>query len=317
MRCRNSRETESNRLDPVIMRVFQRFRHWFDAGAPSGPSASIPRSPRNGKPAVLEIRASVATNPGCVRAENQDAAIFSRPADDRSLVTHGVIALVADGMGGCNGGEVASAMACEGIPKAYFAGNGPAPAALRAALEAVNAEIYQAAQAQPDLRGMGTTAVAFAITASHGWLAYVGDSRLYLIRGGQIYRMSEDHSMVFEMVHKGLLTAEEARNHEDRNVLSRALGSRPQVEVSCWEEPFPIQPGDRYLLCSDGLHDLVTDEKMLELANSGELSEATENLVRTANENGGHDNISVILLEAVEAEPSRSRPAPTREYRSP
>jgi len=299
------------------MRVFQRVRHWFGAGAPAGPSASVPRPNQNGKPAVLEIRVSVATNPGCVRAENQDAAIFSRPADDRALATHGVIALVADGMGGCNGGEVASSMACEKIPKAYFAGNGPTPAALRAAFETANAEIYQAAQAQPGLRGMGTTAVAFAITSSHGWLAYVGDSRLYLVRRGQIYRMSEDHSVVFEMVHRGLLTAEEARNHEDRNVLSRALGSRPQVEVSCWDEPFPIQPGDRYLLCSDGLHDLVTDQTMLDLARSGELSVATANLVRTANENGGHDNISVILLEAVDGEPLRSTPAPTREYRLP
>jgi protein phosphatase len=293
--------------------MFQRVRDWFDPGAPGCHSPAVPRS--NWKPGVLEIRASVATNPGCVRTENQDAAVFSRPADDRALATHGVIALVADGMGGCNGGEVASGLACQKIPKTYFASNGPAPAALRASLEAVNAEIYQAAQAQPDLRGMGTTAVAFAITSSHGWLAYVGDSRLYLIRRGQIYRMSEDHSVVFDMVHQGLLTAEEARNHEDRNVLSRALGSHSQVEVSCWEEPFPIQPGDRFLLCSDGLHDLVTDEKMLELAQSGELGAATERLVRTANENGGYDNISVILLEAVDPAAVRSRPGPTREYR--
>jgi protein phosphatase len=140
---------------------------------------------------------------------------------------------------------------------------------------------------------------------------------LYLIRRGQIYRMSEDHSMVFEMVHQGLLTREEARNHQDRNVLSRALGSRPQVEVSCWDEPFPIQPGDRFLLCSDGLHDLVTDEKMLELANSGDVGMATERLVRSANENGGYDNISVILLEAVDQEAARLRPGATREYRIP
>lgn len=271
----------------------------------------------SGKPEVLEIHASVATNPGCIRSENQDAVTFARPPENRALHTHGVIALVADGMGGCNGGEVASALACEKIPKHYFASNGPAPAALRAALEAVNTEIYQAAQAKPELRGMGTTAVAFAITSSHGWLAYVGDSRLYLIRRGQIYRMSEDHSMVFEMVHKGLITAEEARNHADRNVLSRALGSRPQVEVSCWDVPFPIQAGDRFLLCSDGLHDMVTDEKMLALARNGELNVATERLVRTANENGGHDNISVILLEAVDAAALRARPGPTREYRLP
>jgi protein phosphatase len=266
---------------------------------------------------MVEIRASVATNPGCVRPDNQDAAIFSRPADDGALATHGVIALVADGMGGCSGGEVASAMACERIPKAYFASPPPAPAALRAALEAVNAEIYQAAEAQPNLRGMGTTAVAFVIAGTQGWLAYVGDSRLYLIRRSQIYRMSEDHSLVFEMVHKGLITAEEARNHADRNVLSRALGSRPQVEVSCWDEPFPIQPGDRFLLCSDGLHDLVTDEQMLELATSGDLGAASARLVNAANSNGGYDNISVILLEAVDPAAVRPRPGPTREYQAP
>jgi len=299
------------------MGIFDRFRQWFGPGAPPDRTPSIPRAAAPGKTEVLEIHASVATNPGRVRVENQDAAIFARPPDDRALATHGVIALVADGMGGCNGGEVASALACREIPKVYFASNGPAPAALRAALEAVNGEIYQAAQAQPDLHGMGTTALAFAITSSHGWLAYVGDSRLYLIRRGQIYRMSEDHSMVFEMVHKGLLTAEEARNHADRNVLSRALGSRPQVEVSCWDAPFPIQVGDRYLLCSDGLHDLVTDEDMLTLARSGELNIATERLVRTANENGGYDNISVILLEVVDAAAGRKRPGPTREYQAP
>jgi len=301
------------------MGLLQRVRSWFDGNAvdaaSSAPLASQPR--RQANTGVLEIRASVATNPGCVRTENQDAAIFSRPADDRVLATHGVIALVADGMGGCQGGEVASAVACERIPKLYFASSGPAPAALRTSLQAANTEIYQAAQSQADLHGMGTTAVAFAVTSSHGWLAYVGDSRLYLIRRGQIYRMSEDHSMVFDMVHKGLLTAEEARNHQDRNVLSRALGSRPQVEVSCWDEPFPIEPGDRFLLCSDGLHDLVTDEKMLELANFGEVAVATERLVRAANENGGYDNISVILLEAVDASAPRARPGPTREFQLP
>jgi protein phosphatase len=297
--------------------MFDRVRNWFDSGAPADRAPSVPRARSSGKPEVLEVHVSVAINPGCVRTANQDAAIFSRPSDDRGLATHGVIALVADGMGGCNGGEVASALACEKIPRIYFASNGPAPSALRASLEAVNGEIYQAAVAKPELRGMGTTAVAFAITRSHGWLAYVGDSRLYLIRQGQIYRMSEDHSMVFEMVHKGMLTAEEARNHADRNVLSRALGTHPQVEVSCWDEPFPIQAGDRFLLCSDGLHDLVTDEKMLALAGSGELNVATEELVRTANLNGGYDNISVILLEAVDAVALRSRPGPTREYQIP
>jgi protein phosphatase len=333
------------------MGMLQRVRNWFDGNAAASPVPAPPKnqppepsefaasSPLAGsslpllarsapggtppklraaaKPVALEIYASVATNTGCGRTENQDVAVFSRPPDDGALATHGVIAVVADGMGGSNGGEVASTLACEKILEYYFASSDPIPAALRAALEAANAEIYQAAQARPDLRGMGTTAVALAITRGGGWLAYVGDSRLYLIRRGQIYRMSEDHSVVFEMVHKGLLTREEARNHKDRNVLSRALGSRAQVEVSCWDEPLPIQPGDRFLLCSDGLHDLVTDQEMLELANYGDVGVATERLVRTANENGGYDNISVILLEAVDHSAARLRLSPTREYRLP
>jgi protein phosphatase len=298
--------------------MFQRVRGWWGGnGAGAAAPAIDPPPGRKLPPAVLEIRASVATNPGCVRAANQDAALFTRPPDGQALATHGVIALLADGMGGHQGGEIASALACEKIPHHYFASSQPTAAALRAALETANREIYQAAQAQPELHGMGTTAVAFAITGGQGWLAYVGDSRLYLIRRGQIYRMSEDHSMVFEMVHQGLLTMDEARNHQDRNVLSRALGSHPQVEVSCWDEPFLIQPGDRFLLCSDGLHDLVTDEKILELARSGDVGAATERLVRAANENGGYDNISVILLEAVYAAPARLQPPPTREYPLP
>ena len=103
------------------MRMFQRFRHWLVGEERVALPAVVPPSNRHGRSSVVEIRAAVATNPGRVRSDNQDAAIFSRPADDRALATHGVIALVADGMGGCQGGEIASALACECIPKTYFA----------------------------------------------------------------------------------------------------------------------------------------------------------------------------------------------------
>jgi hypothetical protein len=206
--CRRSREAANRRFrrGPPVMGMFERVRNWFGPGAPPDRAPVRPASPhlgqaggaRNPRVGGHQSRLRPHREPGCRR-------LLPSLRSPR-LATHGVIALVADGMGGCNGGEVASALACDKIPKVYFASNGPAPAALRASLEAVNGEIYQTAQAQPELRGMGTTAVAFAITSSHGWLAYVGDSRLYLIRRGQIYRMSEDHSMVFEMVHKGLLT---------------------------------------------------------------------------------------------------------------
>jgi serine/threonine protein phosphatase PrpC len=124
----------------------------------------------------------------------------------------------------------------------------------------------------------------------------VGDSRLYLVRGGQIYLMTEDHSAVMEMVKQGLLTLEQARHHPEKNVILRALGSHAEVEITIWEELFPVHEGDRFLLCSDGLYDLVEDNEILQAVVAGSAQSACEALIALAKERGGYDNITVGIV---------------------
>lgn len=264
---------------------------------------------------MLKVDAAVATHAGRVRTGNEDTVSFVRPRGREATSERGCLALLADGMGGSSAGEIASALACSVIGKDYFSTGGRAGEALRTAVELANKAIFERSMEEDDLRGMGTTVVSLAVVGEKAWMAYVGDSRLYLIRDRHIYRMTEDHSVVFELISRGLLTPGGAHNHPDRNVLSRALGTKVQVEVSCWKEPFAVRSRDRFLLCSDGLHDLVQDEEMLEIVVGNESNIAVERLIGMANERGGHDNISVILVSADEVEdaPGRSPMPTTRE----
>jgi len=275
-------------------------RRWFGA---SRESEAEDRA-RQG----IGILASVRTDPGIVRAENEDAVIFSHSVDPIEAEKRGSIAVVADGMGGQEGGEIASEIAARIVTASYLASRDEPPAALRKAFESANAEIYRRARREPHLQGMGATCVALALRPPCAWVAWVGDSRLYLVRGGQIFQMTEDHSVVNEMVRNGLLTPEEAFNHEDRNVVTRALGSGRKVEVAVWDEPYPVRAGDRFLLCSDGLHDALKSSEMLEIILSGNTDAAADRLIHEANLRGGYDNISAILLEL--ASPSSSPPGP-------
>jgi protein phosphatase len=143
---------------------------------------------------------------------------------------------------------------------------------------------------------MGTTCLALAIQQGRAYCAYVGDSRLYLLREGTLYQMSEDHSLIRQMLNQGLLTPEEARGHEDGHVVLRALGTRPTVAITTWPAPFAIQPGDRFLACTDGLYDLVDDDAIARTVQEHPPDDACARLVREANARGGHDNISVGVL---------------------
>jgi PPM family protein phosphatase len=248
--------------------------------------------------ADYEIVASVQTDRGCVREANEDSGRYTKP-NDRSLITkRGSLLVVADGMGGHASGEVASGMAVELVSRLYYEAQGDDPqAALKEAVEEANRLIYAAAVADEKLTGMGTTCTALALRRGAAYSAHVGDSRIYLRRGGRMYLMTEDHSAVMEMVRHGVITAEEARRHEDKNVILRALGTSPEVEAAAWEKPFPLQVGDQFLLCSDGLHDLVGDEEMGEaLARAADPHEACEQLIALAKGRGGHDNITVSIV---------------------
>jgi serine/threonine protein phosphatase PrpC len=245
----------------------------------------------------VRIAGHVVTNPGNVRENNEDSVALlwhSRPDAEAGMV----VGLVADGMGGHQCGEVASQIAAELIPRVLFRSRQELPQALREAFTEANADILHLAKKDPGKAGMGTTGAVVAMDGDDAWCAWVGDSRIYLLRGSRCYQISQDHTVVGELVRSGHLTAEEARNHADRNVLSRALGTRRKVEIDVLGRPVRLQNGDRFLLCSDGLHDLLSDDDITKLAAEGKLQECAESLVGLALERGGYDNVSVVLLEA-------------------
>ena len=268
----------------------------------------------------FEVEASVQTDVGRVREINEDSGRFSRPSDPKTLSTKGVLLVVADGMGGHSAGEVASGMTVELVPRLYYGSASPAPDALREAVEETNRQIYAASLADESKRGMGTTCTALALAGDEAFAAHVGDSRLYMMRDGKVYLLTEDHSAVMEMVKLGLITMDEARTHEDKNVILRALGTSPEVEVSTLT-PFRVRAGDKYLLCSDGLYDLVADEEIeRELSAAEDIHAAGERLIVMAKARGGHDNITVGILELVPAQradaaPSGNGAGETREWR--
>ncbi len=268
--------------------------------------------PREALP--YEVAVSVWSDVGCLREVNEDRGLYVRPGDPAVLTGKGVLALVADGMGGHAAGEVASSIAVDVLPRAYYAHSGEPHEALKDAFLQASRAIYQAARQDETLAGMGTTCTALVLRGYQAFSAHVGDSRLYQVRQGRLYTLSEDHSLVMEMVREGLLTPAEAHNHEDRNVITRALGLRPNVDVAAWPEPLTVQDGDWFVLCSDGLHDLVGEEEICQTLAAAEAPhEAGEHLVALARRRGGHDNITVGLLR-VKA-PGQTDAPPERDTR--
>ena len=262
-----------------------------------------------------EVVASVRTDVGCVRGVNEDSGRCFRPSDPALLASRGVLTVVADGMGGHAAGEVASRLAVEAIGRVYYREPGDAAAALKAAFAEANREIYAAASGDESLRGMGTTGTALALPGGVAVMAHVGDSRLYMLRGGELYQLTEDHSAVMELVKRGVITPDEARTHADKNVIVRALGTGAEVEVAAWGEPLPVRGGDLFLLCSDGLCDLVGDDEIGDLmASAADPHDAAERLVAKARERGGHDNITVGVVGVEKAGGAAPpRPRETRE----
>ncbi len=227
------------------------------------------------------------THIGNVRASNQDAL----------LVLPGVYGVygVADGMGGHKAGDVASKMAVSVVER-LLRNQAPSPKLLQSAIEEANALIYEEQLNNPDYSGMGTTMTLIWEDDDRVLLGHVGDSRAYRVRKKSISQVSQDHSMVAEMVRKGLITEEEARVHPYRNIITRALGTAETIEVDV--EELDKKPGDLYLLCSDGLSEYIRDEEMLYLLRKHpSLEEAADVLLNLALEGGGRDNISVVLAE--------------------
>lgn len=237
------------------------------------------------------------TDPGRVRTNNEDAVSVDPQAH---------IAVLADGMGGYNAGEVASRMATEQITAdmARWLGQAPLPLAssdVRRALEIcvhnANRAIHGAAQADPQCSGMGTTLVAGVFCGPQLILAHVGDSRAYRLRAGVLTQLTRDHSWLQEQIDAGWLTPEQAAQSGGRNLVTRALGAESSVEVDINE--LPIGAGDLILLCSDGLSEMLAPEDIATLASSpAPLDDKASALIAAANAHGGRDNISVLLVQA-------------------
>lgn len=242
----------------------------------------------------MKIDAAALSDTGLQRAVNEDAVgvIPHRSHGAR----RDFLAVVADGMGGHGHGDVASRLAVASVVQAYAHAAADIGGALCAAVEQANTAVYLTAQQSAALRGMGTTCTAIAIRDGAVACAHVGDSRLYLIRGGGIYAMTEDHSAVRDLVARGLLTAEDARRHAERHVLSRAVGTAADVAVEGWPEPLPLRAGDRLLLSTDGLHGLVADEELRDIVDGMDAAAACRELIALARARGGHDNITAAVV---------------------
>lgn len=231
------------------------------------------------------------THRGLVRLSNQD-----------SLLLESCVYGVADGMGGHNGGETASRLAVQ-VLKNALRGKKPEARALEIGMEAANRRIYDMALHESSLSGMGTTVTLLWENGGEALLAHVGDSRAYLWRNGALSQITQDHSLVAELLRSRVITAEMARTHPYRNVITRAVGVDPMVTPDILTHD--LQADDLWLLCSDGLYNMVDDERMAGiLRNAGNDEQAADQLLNAALESGGTDNITFILARVTEVSAS-------------
>ena len=244
----------------------------------------------------MRLEFGTASDVGRIREGNEDALLV----DERM----GLVA-VADGMGGHRGGEVASATALEAL-RANVASGTP----IRDAIENANAAVYEKAATDDTLHGMGTTVTAGTVASGDTLvIGHVGDSRAYLWRDGELRRITEDHSLVEELVRGGRLTTEQAAVHPQRSIITRALGVDPTVDVDVY--PIKLRVGDRVVFCSDGLTTMMRDEALAAvLRREQDPRRAAAQLVVDANEAGGEDNITVVVVDAREGDSLVERPAP-------
>jgi serine/threonine protein phosphatase PrpC len=236
------------------------------------------------------------TDTGRQRRDNEDNAYVRAP-----------LFVVADGMGGAQAGEVASALAVEEFQRP-LADAGTPEQRLAERVQSANRRIYETAQSAHEQAGMGTTLTAAYLDDADLAVAHVGDSRAYIFRDGSLTRLTQDHSLVEELVRRGKLTEEQAAEHPQRSIITRALGVENDVEVDTWT--FPVRAGDVVLMCSDGLTSMIGEDQIAAvLSSEPDLDRAGERLIAEANEAGGRDNITVVLFRLEEADPHPPRDA--------
>jgi serine/threonine protein phosphatase PrpC len=234
---------------------------------------------------------------GCQRENNEDSFLYWEPAGDAEFQRKGRLAVIADGMGGHEGGQEASRMAVETVREVYDKSFRDDPqAALVESFAAAHARIQDYAERHPAFHGMGTTCTALVVRGHHLYFAHVGDSRLYLVRDARILRLTRDHSYVGRLVETGIVRAEDAEKHPQRHILTAALGAGREVAVDGTEQGVALQDGDDLLLCTDGLWGVVTEEELEAVVSSNTPAESCAALVQLARQRGGPDNITLQVL---------------------
>jgi protein phosphatase len=253
---------------------------------------------------MARYRSAARTDVGMKREHNEDSFLVN---EDLGLF------VVCDGMGGHAGGETASRLAVQTIEKELISAKlrtddpfsvrvplaeSPLASALREAVEGACAAVFRSSRANPELAGMGTTCITLLVHGDHAILGHVGDSRAYLVRDGEVFQLSEDHSLVNEQVRAGLLTEEEARHSRLKNIITRSVGFEEDVLVDVLG--VETRAGDRFLLCSDGLSNLVETDEIRDALAQDDLEQVPELLIQLANSRGGDDNITVVAVHRTE-----------------
>jgi protein phosphatase len=245
----------------------------------------------------MKLVAASLTDTGRVRPNNEDAVGSYEPTGRSEQKSLGWLFLVADGMGGHKGGEIASSLAVTSVISNYCDnGDDDRGPALVSAVEHANELVLRKSHSDASLAGMGTTCTAMAVRGGIAWFAHVGDSRAYILREGELVQITQDHSLVGEMVRSGILSDEDARIHPKRNVITRSLGIQKSVVLDTPFTPFETRPGDVFLLCSDGLNSMVDDPEIEQMLGAEKPDEACRRLVDAANKRGGRDNITVVVV---------------------
>ncbi|HBE29606.1 MAG TPA: Stp1/IreP family PP2C-type Ser/Thr phosphatase [Ktedonobacter sp.] len=237
------------------------------------------------------------TDIGRLRESNEDNLASVIPDDPEVLASRGALFVVADGLGGHKKGEVASDIAVRSISDAYYQDkHDEIPISLQQAVQQANRNIRDANSE------MGTTCVAAVLQGDTAYIANVGDSRAYIVRNGSVKQISQDHSIVADEMRAGLITADQARNHPQRNIITRCLGTKTEVEVDIFSEK--VQEGDLLVLCTDGLSAVVTDEELGAILQQFQPQDSAYQLIERANEQGGPDNITAIVVQVSHVSPT-------------
>lgn len=247
----------------------------------------------------LHVAGAMETHVGLIRKVNEDVVSFVIPKNNSIDVEIGCLALVADGMGGHAAGDVASSLAAEVIRRIVYSSAMSVPTLFEMAFTGANQAIRAYAANRPEVSGMGTTCTAIIIKNDLLWLAHIGDSRAYLIRGESIEQLSDDQTLHAKLIRDGVLNKKDAKNSPGSNYILQALGSSDNINPTIWENALRLCSDDIVILCSDGLYNLVEEISIVEVARAFNPQHACQKLIQKALEAGGDDNISIGIFKII------------------